>query len=34
MGISTDAAFDGMRVISMQLTCSELLASGDFERFF
>jgi len=34
MGISTDAAFNGMRVNGMELTCCELLASGDFEHFF
>jgi hypothetical protein len=34
MGVSTDAGFDGMRVIGMELTCCELLASGDFEHFF
>jgi hypothetical protein len=34
MGISTDAAFNGMRVIGMELTCCELLAFGDFKHIF
>jgi len=34
MSISTDAAFNGMRVDGMELTCYELLASGDFGHFF
>jgi len=34
MSISTDAAFNGMRVIGMELTCCELLASDEFEHFF